>query len=127
MRKFTKYPSNYVKASFNSNNRYMQDLADYLDYLSDDEIADIKIEHIDDGYEPECWIEIPEHLRSTVENAVGVDLCSPNESYWYQIEYHPDNDSIAFGINTDINLENLEVSKETEDRFKNRFREELGL
>ena len=127
MRKFTKYPSNYVKASFNSNNRYMQDLADYLDYLSDDEIADIEIEHIDDGYEPDCWIEIPERLSSTVENAVGVDLCSPNESYWYQIEYHPDDDSIAFGINTDINLENLEVSKETEDRFKNRFREELGL
>lgn len=126
MRKFTKYPSNYVKASY-SDNPYMKDLAEYLDYLSDAEIDDIKIEHIDDGYEPECWIEIPEHLRSTVENAVGIDLCSPNESYRFYIEYHPDDDSIFFGIDTDVNVETLKVSKGTEDRFKAKFKEELGI
>ena len=126
-RQFTKYPSNYVKASSYAN-PYMKDLVEYLDYLSDDEIADIQVEHIDDGYEPEGWIEIPEHLRSTVENAIGSDLCSPNESYWYQIEYHPDDDSIIFGINTDLNLETLRgVSKQTEDRFKQKFRESLGI
>ena len=118
--------STSVEASFDIN-PYMKDLVEYLDYLSDDEIADIKIEHIDDGYEPEAWIEIPEHLRSTVENAVGVELCSPNEAYWYQIEYHPDDDSIVFGINTDLNLETLRgVSKQTEDRFKDKFKKELG-
>ena len=125
-RQFTKYPSNYVKASSYAN-PYMKDLVEYLDYLSDDEIADIQVEHIDDGYEPECWIEIPEHLRSTVENAVGIDLCSPNESYWYLIEYHPDDDSIVFGIDTDRNVETLRVSKQTEDRFKARFKKELGI
>ena len=141
---FKKYPLAYIDASTqvetaahtedtsvmasSSANPYMKDLAEYLDYLSDAEIEDIKIEHIADGYEPECWIEIPEHLRSTVENAVGAELCSPNEAYWYQIEYHPDDDSIVFGINTDLNLETLRgVSKQTEDRFKAKFKRELGI
>lgn len=125
-RSFTKYPSDYVKASTDTN-RYMKDLSEYLDYLSDAEIADIQVEHIDDSYEPEAWLLVPEHLRNTVENAVGIDLCSPTEDYFYQIEYHPDDDSIFFGIDTDMNVETLKVSKETEDRFKQKFRESIGV
>ena len=45
----------------------MQDLSEYLDYLSDDEIADIQVEHIHDGYEPCGWMIIPDHLRDIVE------------------------------------------------------------
>ena len=130
MRKFTKYPQGYVKASYYPayvDSKYMQDLADYLDYLSDNEIDTLKVEHIDDGLEPTIWLVIPEHMRDIVENGVGIDLCSPNEDYFYQIEYHPDDDSIFFGIDTDMNVETLNVSKETEDRFKAKFKKELGI
>jgi hypothetical protein len=113
----------YVKASSDAN-PYMKDLAEYLDYLSDAEIDDLSVE--DRFAAPDAWIEVPEHLHSTVENAVGSDLCSPNESYWFYIEYHPDDDSIFFGIDTDIYVETLNVSKETEDRFKAKFKKELG-
>ena len=114
----------YIKSS---SIPHMQDLSEYLDYLSDDEIADIPVEHIDDGYAPCAWVIIPDHLRDTVENAVGLDYCSPNETYYYYIEYHPDDDSIYFGIDTDLNLETLSVSNQTEDKFKAKFKQELGI
>lgn len=126
MRKFTKYPSGYIKASTETN-PYMKDLAEYLDYLSDSEVSTLKVDTYNGDMEPTIWLVIPEHLRNTVENAVGIDLCTPSEDYYYQIEYHPNDNSIFFGIDTDMNVETLEVSKETEDRFKNKFREELGL
>lgn len=125
MRKFTKYPSNYVKAS-SGINPYMKDLAEYLDYLSDAEIDDLSVEDRFDS--PDAWLVIPDHLRDTAEKAVGLEYCSPNETYFYYIEYHPDDDSIFFGIDTDINLAALKgVSKQTEDRFKAKFKKELGI
>jgi hypothetical protein len=101
----------------------MKDLSDYLEYLSDDEVADLEI---DTYAEPCAWMIIPDHLRDTVEKAVGLEYCSPNETYYYYIEYHPDDDSIHFGIDTDLNIETLSVSKQTEDRFKAKFKKELG-
>jgi hypothetical protein len=127
MKKFTVYPKNYVKASSDSGiNPYMKDLVEYLDYLSDAEIDDLSI---DTGFgEPNAWMIIPDYLRDTVEKAVGLDYCSPNENYYYYIEYHPDDDSIHFGIDTDLNTETLRgVSKQTEDRFKDKFKTELGV
>lgn len=124
MKKFTKYPSNYVKASFSAN-PYMKDLVDYLDYLSDAEIDELEV---DTYAEPCAWMIIPEHLRDTVEKAVGLEYCSPSENYYYYIEYHPDDDSIFFGIDTDLNVETLRgVSNQTEDRFKDKFKKELGV
>ena len=123
-RKFTKYPSGYVKAS-SDNIRYMKDLAEYLDYLTDSEISALEVDTYNGDMEPTIWLVIPEHLRNTVENAVGIDLCTPSENYFYQIEYHPDDDSIFFGIDTDRNVETLKVSKDTEDRFKQKFRESI--
>lgn len=122
-KRFTKYPQGYVKASFGIN-PYMKDLSDYLEYLSDDEVADLEI---DTYAEPCAWMIIPDHLRDTVEKAVGLEYCSPNETYYYYIEYHPDDDSIFFGIDTDLNMETLSVSKQTEDRFKAKFKRELGI
>ena len=43
------------------------------------------------------------------------------------MEYHPDDDSIVFGIDTDMNLETLNVSNQTEDKFKAKFKQELGI
>lgn len=107
-------------------NPYMKDLAEYLDYLSDAEIDDLSVEDRFDS--PDAWLVIPDHLRDTAENAVGLEYCSPNETYFYYIEYHPDDDSIFFGIDTDINLAALKgVSKQTEDRFKAKFKKELGI
>lgn len=122
---FPVFSSSCVKST-SGINPYMKDLAEYLDYLSDAEIDELSIDTEFDS--PDAWMIIPDHLRDTVEKAVGLEYCSPDENYYYYIEYHPDDDSIHFGIDTDMNFETLRgVSKQTEDRFKAKFKKELGI
>lgn len=114
-----------IKASsYNDRFKYLQALAEDLDYMSDDEIASYAIST--DYGEPEMWIEIPDYKRDIVEKAV--DEFGSDESCWYQIEYHPDDDTIYFGVSIDYNFETLrDVSEDTINRFKHVFKQTLGL
>ena len=116
----------YIKASYNEN-PYMQELSDYLDSLSGKEIKALSIYNnpSSEWPYPTIWVDIPSYLRDTVEKAVGLRYCPTLGHYLYQIEYRPDDDSIAFGIDTDYTIIPFSASEETESRFRLKFKKYL--
>ena len=125
-RKFTKYPSSYVKASTNKS-ACLHDLAEHLDYMSDAEINALEVSTR--WGEPEIWIEVPSYLESCAEDVLDeIPTENTNNALWYQIEYHPDDNSIVFGVSGDVNLETLyDISEDTKQRFIAKFQRDLGL
>lgn len=125
MRKFTKYPQGYVKASSNIQGA-IKDLTEHLDYMSDNEIDALEVSI---GYgEPEIWFHIPDYLETLAESVLDEIPKDEDEFLWYQIEYHPDDNSIVFGVSGDVNFETLRnVSESTKQRFINKFKQDLGI
>ena len=71
---------------------------------------------VDTGNKEEyiLWIPMSEMMTMFARDFVQEE----NETYWYELCYHPDDDSVYVNVVGDANAEHLEIRKQTEQTIR---------
>lgn len=73
------------------------------------------IKEYDENY---AWLQIPKCLHQKAKEITEEDL----DMYWYEVCYHPDDDSVYVAIVGDVNAETLQLNDYLIDKIKRRFK-----
>lgn len=90
-----------------------------LQYILEHHSFDVDRENADEYI---IWIEMSEMMRDIAREYTEEEC----ESYWYELAYHPDDNSVYVMVVGDANAEHLKIWKRTEELIRIMAKTERG-